>query len=974
MYVIKTSLVLALWLLMILQIQAQVVGQDVIQPQPADSANMEAFENLRTGLILYRKDKKKALPILERAAQQYLASDILSRYLELANLLLYTKHVIGKSHAALKDAEQDLDRFYEKAIAEANPKNLVNISNLLNNMAILYQERGSFQKALVHLERSLEVARNLPDEMTYLKPYNQANAHNNMGLIYSRIGNYDLAVQQLEKALGLFEMLDKKARTGELADDRIAYLKQWVFPARTRVNLAGAYDNRGDTEKALRLLQEAENIYDQELAADDPARNQMYLTFATIHARSGKSETVKRFSYKVLDTQMPGFDGNFYSASRAHVLLAGEYRAAGQLDSAIFHCKKALQVNTIQEKNFSAGLRAPEIEESLIWSLRSYSSFIESIEVFIEVAVDVQLQNPSKTNRETFLEMCTALDDFFVLIKQHQIVGEDKLAFFRQAEEAYQIAIDALVLLHKKEPSDDYLNRIFRYMERNKSILLSESFRETEAVSFAGMPRELIDEKRRLQNEISELHKKSYFAEQSGAKEREQQLKQVLAEKRRTFIDFRDSLRRVYPAFFVLKSTSTPPSIIEVQAELSEDQIMLEYLVGKQRLTILSIGTDKAHVEQLDYPLDSLRSAIRSFRGRLSDIKSFSEDGQKAREELRHYGEHFYQQLLKASLEQYDSDKIARLYVIPDGVLSYLPLETSLIGSAKGTPVAKWPYLMRKYAVAYGFSARIWLDQLQEERDYGNGRLLGIAPKYKSKMDSFVDYRSARLRAVRELLGDLPGAREEVLQLEEQFKGLYLLNDAASEKRFRDTMNSFSVIHLAMHGLLNDEEPMISSLIFTEIGDSLNDNFLHAYEIANMDINAQLVVLSACETGLGELQKGEGVMSLGRSFMYAGTPSLVYSLWKVNDNATNKLMRYFYENLSDGAPIEVCLQYAKRRYLDQATGLEAHPFFWAGFVPLGDTRPVAVELNRSTTTWWWALAAGALLIVALAVWTGKRKS
>lgn len=953
-------------------LRAQVVNTGEMQPQPQDSANLEAFENFRKGFTIYKQDPQKALPFLERAADQYLSSGILSRYLELANFLLYIKHTLGKSYAALKDAEKDLERSYEKAITEGNPKNLVNIGNLFNNMAILYQARGSFQKALDYLKRALEVTEQLPDEMVYLKPYDKANAHNNMGLIYRALGHHDLAIEHLEEALRLFELLDSKADKGELPANRIAHLKQGIFPARTRVNLAGAYDKKGESAKALRLLEEAQRIFGRYLEPTDPALNNMYLSFATVFARSGKAASVKKFTNKILASGIPGFNGEFRLIGRAHVLLAGEYREEGKLDSAIYHCQEAFKANSIRQVKSSSSLKIPKIEEALIWSLHSYSNFVESLKVLLLVGQDMQLQNPSVDNRRAFLETCTALDDFFLLIKQHQIVGEDKLAFFRQAESAYSIAIDGLVKLHEIDPQPEYLNRIFRYMERNKSILLSESFKETEAIAFAGMPRQLIDQKNRMQGEISELRKQRYFAKNSENTEKAAQLEAILTEKRRTFMAFRDSLQQVYPAFFVLKANSTPPSIQEVQAELSEDQLLLEYLVGIEAITVVSISPNKAHVEQLDYANDSLRRAVQAFRSRLSDIRGFSEDGEQAREELRHYGEHFYKHLLKNSLEQYEEEPIVRLYVIPDGLLSYVPLEVCLIGSAAEVPLEKWPYVMRKYAVAYGFSARIWLDQLQEERRVGNGRLLGIAPKYDEEQKSLAVNRSAQLRTVRERLGDLPGAREEVVQLDEQFEGLYLLNDAASESRFRDTMNNFGIIHLAMHGLLDDKEPMISSLIFTETGDSINDNFLYAYEIANMDLNAQLVVLSACETGLGELRKGEGVMSLGRSFMYAGTPSLMYSLWKVNDEATTKLMRYFYENLSDGAPIDVSLQYAKRRYLDQAEGLESHPFFWAGFVPLGDTRPVELDLTRSTSTWYWAFGGAALLIVVLAVWTSKR--
>lgn len=130
-----------------------------------------------------------------------------------------------------------------------------------------------------------------------------------------------------------------------------------------------------------------------------------------------------------------------------------------------------------------------------------------------------------------------------------------------------------------------------------------------------------------------------------------------------------------------------------------------------------------------------------------------------------------------------------------------------------------------------------------------------------------------------------------------------------------------------MHGVLDKEEPLLSSLAFTEIGDSLEDNFCRVYEISQMDINAQLVVLSACETGFGKFEQGEGVMSLARSFMYAGVPSLVVSLWQINDLSTAIIMQHFYGGLAKGLNKSLALKDTKQKYLAGTKGLASHPIF-----------------------------------------------
>jgi len=141
-----------------------------------------------------------------------------------------------------------------------------------------------------------------------------------------------------------------------------------------------------------------------------------------------------------------------------------------------------------------------------------------------------------------------------------------------------------------------------------------------------------------------------------------------------------------------------------------------------------------------------------------------------------------------------------------------------------------------------------------------------------------------------------------------------------------------------MHTILDDDNPMYSKLVFSQPGDSLNDGLLNAHEIYNMKLNARMVVLSACNSGDGKFLKGEGVMSLARGFFYSGCPSLVMTLWTVEDLSGSTLMSSFYKFLSQSFPKDVALQQAKLDYLESADPLKSHPYFWSGYVAIGDTQ------------------------------------
>jgi CHAT domain-containing protein len=150
-----------------------------------------------------------------------------------------------------------------------------------------------------------------------------------------------------------------------------------------------------------------------------------------------------------------------------------------------------------------------------------------------------------------------------------------------------------------------------------------------------------------------------------------------------------------------------------------------------------------------------------------------------------------------------------------------------------------------------------------------------------------------------------------------------------------------------MHGWVDNNRPEYSSLILANSEGEQEDNMLHAYELPLLDIHADLIVLSACETGFGRLERGEGVTSIGRGFMYAGAGSLVMTLWSINDQASAILMTYFYQHLSQNLPKHQALRLAKLDFIERADSISAHPFFWAGFVLVGDESPLQLSHKYS---------------------------
>ena len=188
-------------------------------------------------------------------------------------------------------------------------------------------------------------------------------------------------------------------------------------------------------------------------------------------------------------------------------------------------------------------------------------------------------------------------------------------------------------------------------------------------------------------------------------------------------------------------------------------------------------------------------------------------------------------------------------------------------------------------------------------------------------------------------------------------RGVYNIGPEATEERFKQQAGSARILHVASHAIINDENPLYSKLVFAPNQDTIEDGLLHTYELYNMQLNSELVTLSACNTGIGKIHKGEGVMSLARGFMYAGVPNVLMSLWSVPDLSTSQIMQYFYEEMEEGKSKAEALRQAKLRYLEEADINTSAPFYWGAFVYLG--KP---EQEGQKIPYFWI--AGCLILAA----------
>jgi len=375
-----------------------------------------------------------------------------------------------------------------------------------------------------------------------------------------------------------------------------------------------------------------------------------------------------------------------------------------------------------------------------------------------------------------------------------------------------------------------------------------------------------------------------------------------------------------------------PVTIDEVKAMLPDkNSLVLEYSVGDSS-SCLWVITKSGHRLYKLPPRKKLQEQIETIRfGLLDPQQAISEFFAKA-------GISLYNELVKPA-EPFLSKK-SKLIIIPDGVLAYLPFEVLLTETKKNgveTSYSDATFLVKKYPVSYAQSASV-LNTLISQQPQKNKS----AAKSK-KLLAFGDpvYEDTSLNP-RKKYQRLEFSSTEIENIASFFNGgspvIYLRNNATEENLKRNNeLDKFNYIHFAVHGLINEDKPDLSSLVLTSRRNSGEDGFLQAAEIFKLKLNPELVVLSACQTGLGKLVRGEGMVGLSRAFMYAGAPSVIVSLWSVSDMSTAALMGEFYKNLiKNNLSKTDALRKAQLALMSDPK--YAHPFYWAPFILIGDWR------------------------------------
>ena len=413
-------------------------------------------------------------------------------------------------------------------------------------------------------------------------------------------------------------------------------------------------------------------------------------------------------------------------------------------------------------------------------------------------------------------------------------------------------------------------------------------------------------------------------------------------------------MERAYPEYYRLKYDFGTASLEYVQDTLlSPTQTLLEYFVGDSSIYAFIVQKENFDLIELpkDFPLEeSIKQLQHGLYGFYGKTKSEQTDT-LYRQSLSDYIE--AATTLHAKLIAPIEDKLGReVILVPDGILGYIPFEALLEAQpSKVSAFDSYPFWYHQHQISYCYSATLLREMKDKVHKNTPKKLLGAFAPFATgnyadirrktevdlqQVDSGLDSIIYKEIITRRDLHQLPNSGSEAYLAAKIWDGEAFVGEAATEEHFNTVAGDYQILHLSTHGIADERVGDYSYLAFAEQKDSIENEFLYVRDLYNLQLNADLVVLSACETATGELKRGEGIISLARAFAYAGAKSMLTTLWVVDDEVAKDLTRDFYIHLKQGETKDRALYLAKQQHLKRSDNSRKHPFFWAAMIPVGD--------------------------------------
>jgi len=773
-------------------------------------------------------------------------------------------------------------------------------------VAVIYNELGNFfhlhknyEKAIAFHTKSLKLKLDFFNE-----PHEEISfSYQNLGIIYWGMKEYDEALFNLQKAVRVHEDIN----TSDLPNC-----------AKVLDNMASIYSVTGEYEKSNLFHHKALNIYKKNFPHGHSIMKSFLHNIAANHQRNSNIDSTLTYYHLAISQNISETSLNY----DPYKSLANYYSEINVQDSCLYYYKQALSsIGYIENENhFSI-----EDSEKIISVLSSIGDFY--------------LTN---TNRYDLAK------DYFnnsIDLIENQIKLAPNILGSKLINQYYDVYKKALVANVKNKNLNAYEN--FNLAESLRAFNLSSAIKNSDAIYFAEIPDSLTQQELDLKYKIADFDKKINEKINSGASETDSIVLQLRSENfnnNKIYDDFLLRLEQEYPKYFKLKYDLATVDVKDLQRKyLSSNQSLIEYLLVDSTIYTLLINKDTfiLHENNTETPIHELVVNFNSGLTKYHLSRSMPLSMQSEMVDL--YVESalkLYDYLIKP-IQPHLNRKII---FVAEGMLGYLPFEVLLKSNPnKLNDFSNYDYLMNDYAVSYCYSATLLSELMsQKHKEKNLESVLAVAPFYEDIQEPILQLeKNNPAPNTRDTLTNLKYSGDEIENIVEIAKGKKLFGKNANLTTFKSLAPFYKILHLSTHAIANDDSGDYAYLAFKEANSDNLYEKLYIRDIYNMNLNSEMVVLSACNTSSGKLRKGEGIINMSRAFAYAGANSMVASHWSVDDKSTGELMQEFYKQLfTNKLSKDEALRQAKLKYIEQNKGLKAHPYYWAAFIGIGDMSPI----------------------------------
>ncbi|MBD2578332.1 CHAT domain-containing protein [Oscillatoria sp. FACHB-1406] len=871
--------------------------------------------------------REQALTVLKQAASLYLEVNNLSSAANAFDYLSLIYHQLGNDSQALSQLQQSLPLWqatgetereantlkiigglssdlgnYQQALDYYNQglnrfqalKKTSEEADILQVLAQIYLELGDNRSSLISLNRALTLQESLNN------PSGRATILRDIGMTYYNSNDFEQALSYYNQALTLWRQLNNRVEEATTLEDisTIHYWNPFVY-------------GTGDYQQGLEELKQALSIFQTEGTQHQKAfiLGKLALYYSYLEDKSQALEYLDR-AIAIVPTLED-------LSSQALILghIASVYDGLSDYPKALEFDRRALELyRTLGDKNNEA-----------------------------ETLADLARYQHNLGNLAGARQNIEAAIDIIETLRTKIASPELRTSYFATVQSYYQFYIDLLMQLHQQNPNKGYNIEALNISERSRARVLLELLTEANANIRQGVDPALLTQERTLLQQINATEFKRTQSYKEGASNRELETLQKRTESLLAQLDEVAAQIRVKSPTYANLKYPQPLTVPEIQSRvLDSDTLLLEYSLGDDRSYLWAVSKTGIASYTLP-PRAEIEAAAKNFLGA---IAAQSTDLTAANQ--------LTQMLLAPVASQLHGQ---RLLIVGDGILQTIPfaaLPTSLVPESPTPPVTPSPPLLVNHEIVTLPSAStidISRSQLQNRPR---------APKTLAVLaDPVFDESDSRLSGNNTSQTSPPDAQrlapesctslnrleytakeaQNLLALVPEGQRLQALGfDASRATATSPEIAQYQMVHLATHGCLRDN-PTLSGVVLSMLDAQRNpqDGFLRLGDIFNLNLPAELVVLSACQTGLGNDVGGEGMVGLTRGLMYAGARRVVVSLWSVNDTATSELMARFYRKmLSEGMNPVAALRSAQLEMWQ--TQQWSAPYYWAAFTAQGEWR------------------------------------